>query len=101
MIFSTESPGIPTVQAFGFAPQYLPFGVDSDGWPVDPKGDPDLPLRLKFFLKGQTAYGEWFKQLGPGDRPPRGRCAKFFKAHTHLRSTSCLTGARRAKRSGS
>lgn len=83
--------------AFGFASQYLPFGVDSDGWPIDPKGDPYLQLRLKFFLKGQTAYGEWFKRIGPRDRPPRGRCTRFFKSHEHLRPTSSLISACRGR----
>ncbi|OBY58933.1 hypothetical protein CAZ10_10215 [Pseudomonas aeruginosa] len=84
----------------GFASHNFPFGVDSDGWPFDPKGDPDLQLRLKFFMKGQTAYGEWFKRLGPGERPPRGRCTRFFKSHKHLRPTSSLISACRGKRGG-
>lgn len=61
------------------------FKVDFDGWPFDPKGDPDHQRRMKFFLKGQTAFGEWFKRLGPKDRPPRGRCFMYFKTHKHLR----------------
>lgn len=60
--------------------------LDTDGWPIDPKGDAGLQQALKFYVRGQTAYGEWFKRLGSKDRPPRGSCTRFFEAHKHHRS---------------
>jgi len=68
------------MMTLGIAPM-----LDSDGWPIDTKGDADLQQALKFYLRGQTAYGEWFKKLGSKDRPPRGSCAKFFESHKRHR----------------
>lgn len=59
--------------------------LDLDGWPIDLKGDPKIQQALKFYVRGQTAYGEWFKRQGEKDRPPRGSCAKFFDSQKNPR----------------
>lgn len=62
--------------------------VGSDGFPIDFKADSDLQQALNFHLRGQTAYGKWFKRLGSKDRPPRGACAKFFEDRMRSRLDS-------------
>lgn len=60
--------------------------------PFDPKGDPKLREVFLFHINGQVAYGEWFKQLGFKDKPPRGACRRFFVQHQHCRNESIPLG---------
>jgi hypothetical protein len=51
----------------------------------DPKGDSDITVALQFLTKGQRPFGEWLKRLSAKDRPPRGRCQKYFSKHQNHR----------------
>jgi hypothetical protein len=51
----------------------------------DAKGDHSISEGLQFLTRGQLPFGEWMKKLGAQDRPPRGRCSKFFSANQKLR----------------
>jgi hypothetical protein len=52
---------------------------------VDGKGDSDINNGLHFWGSGATAYGEWFKKLRASEKPPRGKCSKFFAGHENMR----------------
>ena len=56
---------------------------------IDSKGDcrylEKSKAKVEFWSKGQTPYGEWMKTIGLNDTPPRGKCAKYFKANNAIR----------------
>jgi len=64
-------------------------GMGEPGWTGmpfwDAKGSPDFPDRLQFLLHNRLPYAEWLKKLGPQDRPPRGKCFRFFVQHARFR----------------
>lgn len=48
---------------------------------VDPTSDQTLNEALIVFHKPQCAYGEWLKNIKPGDALPRGKCRSFYERH--------------------
>jgi hypothetical protein len=69
---------------------------------IDPKGSASIMQQsknaLSELMQGRTAFGEWIKHLLINEKPPRGKCSKYFQKNANLRKALAGTSEARTKR---